>query len=228
MCGAIMKFKLSMADSFGLSKKFLDNLPMGGISMREFEPIFDLRDKKLLGYEVLYRGVENREKFFEDCTEGEDLEIFMKHVEDIRMAKRNGELYFVNVFGSTVLAYWDVIEKECRDLKDCLVLEISEKRKVSSRELREVLERLGFSVCLDDFGSGWSSLDLMLRLKPQFVKLDIKQVQEVMPWVVRLIRSLQLRPIIERVETGKELVMVRENGVCLIQGRILENGWDRA
>jgi EAL domain-containing protein (putative c-di-GMP-specific phosphodiesterase class I) len=34
------------------------------ISMRVFEPIFDLRDKRLLGYEVLYRGVEDREGFF--------------------------------------------------------------------------------------------------------------------------------------------------------------------
>jgi len=26
--------------------------------MREFEPIFDLRSRKVVGYEVLYRGVE--------------------------------------------------------------------------------------------------------------------------------------------------------------------------
>ena len=192
-----------------------------------FEPIFDLSGKRFLGYEVLYRGVEDREKFFEVCPEEEDLEIFMGHVEDIRRVKRNGGLYFVNVFGSTVLAYWDVIERECEDLKDCLVLEISEKRKVSPRELREVLESLGFRVCLDDFGSGWSSLEIMLKLRPQFVKLDIKIFHEVMPWVVRLIKSLQLRPIIEKVETGKELHLARKNGVCLIQGRILGKGWKK-
>jgi len=195
--------------------------------MRVFEPIFDLRNKRLLGYEVLYRGVEDRESFFEACTEKKDLEIFLGHVEKIRRVKRDWELYFVNVFGSTVLAYWDVIKRECKDLKHCLVLEISEKRRVSSRELKEILERLGFRVCLDDFGSGWSSLEIMLKVKPQFVKLDIKHFHEVMPWVVRLIKSLQLRPVIERVETGRELVMVRRNGVYLIQGRILEGCWDK-
>jgi EAL domain-containing protein (putative c-di-GMP-specific phosphodiesterase class I) len=196
-------------------------------SMRVFEPIFDLRDKRMLGYEVLYRGVEDREGFFEGCTEREDLEIFLGHVEDIRRVKRDGELYFVNVFGSTVLAYWEVIEKECRDLKDCLVLEISEKRRISSRGIKEVLGRLCFMSCLDDFGSGWSSVELMLKLRPPFVKLDIKHFYEVLPWMVKLIKSLQLRSIIERVETGKELMLVRKNDVCLIQGRILENGWDR-
>jgi EAL domain-containing protein (putative c-di-GMP-specific phosphodiesterase class I) len=109
--------------------------------MRAFEPIFDLRDKRLVGYEVLYRGVGDREKFFEDCTD---------------------------------------------------------------------------------------SLDILLRVRPPFVKLDIKQVQEIMPWLVKMIKSLQLRPIMEKVETLSEFLQVRKNGVCLIQGRILENGWDRA
>jgi EAL domain-containing protein (putative c-di-GMP-specific phosphodiesterase class I) len=59
--------------------------------MRAIEPIFDLRDKRLLGYEVLYRGVEDRERFFEECTEREDLEIFLGHVEWVRRVKRDGE-----------------------------------------------------------------------------------------------------------------------------------------
>jgi EAL domain-containing protein (putative c-di-GMP-specific phosphodiesterase class I) len=118
-----------------------------------------------------------------------------------------------------------VIERECRDLKDCLVLEISEKRKASSRELRDILERLGFRVCLDDFGSGWSSLELMWELRPQFVKLDVKHFHEVLPWLVKLVRAVQVRPIIEKVETGEELLLVRRNDVCLIQGKVLESVW---
>jgi EAL domain-containing protein (putative c-di-GMP-specific phosphodiesterase class I) len=191
--------------------------------MRAFEPIFDLRDERVLGYEVLYRGVEDREGFFEVCMEREDLEIFLGHVEEIRRVKRDGKLYFVNVFGSTVLLYWDVIERECRDLRDCLVLEISEKRKASSRVLKGILERLGFGVCVDDLGSGWNSLELMLELRPQFVKLDVKHFHEVLPWVVKLVRAVRARPIIEKVETEKELLLVRENDVCLIQGKVLES-----
>jgi EAL domain-containing protein (putative c-di-GMP-specific phosphodiesterase class I) len=195
--------------------------------MRVFEPIFDLRNKRLVGYEVLYRGVEDREKFFENCTEEEDLEIFLGHVEEIRRVRRNGKLYFVNILGSTLLTYWDVIEGECGDLKDCLVLEISEKRRVSSREIKELLDRLGFMFCLDDFGGGWNSLDILLKARPPFVKLDIKHLQEIMPWLVKMVKSLQLRPIIEKVDTWTEFLQVRKNDVCLIQGRILENGWDK-
>ncbi len=50
--------------------------------MREFETIFDLMDKKLLGYEVLYRGVENEgfSSWIEKVETGKDLVL----------AKRNG------------------------------------------------------------------------------------------------------------------------------------------
>jgi len=53
--------------------------------MRVFEPIFDLRSKRLLGYEVLYRGVGDRENFFETCTEEEDLEIFLGMVKSLQL-----------------------------------------------------------------------------------------------------------------------------------------------
>jgi c-di-GMP-related signal transduction protein len=117
--------------------------------MRVFELIFDMRSRKVVGYDVLYRGVEDRERFFNSCTEAQDLGIFLGNVEEVRgIEGRNGKLYFVNIFGSTLLNYWDTIEKDCRDLKDCLVLEISEERRMDARELS----------CVDYFGSGWSSI----------------------------------------------------------------------
>jgi len=66
---------------------------VGGSPIREFEPILDLRSRKVVGYEVLYRGVEDREKFFNTCTEQQDLEIFLGNVEEIRRVKENGHLY---------------------------------------------------------------------------------------------------------------------------------------
>jgi len=191
--------------------------------MREFEPILDLRSGRIVGYEVLYRGVEDRESFFETCTEEEDLEIFLGHVEEIRRIEgRNSKLYFVNIFGSTLLNYWDVIEKECKDLKECLVLEISEKRKMDAGKLSGVLENSGFKVCLDDFGSGWSSIETAIKLRPQYIKIDVKQLSEVLPMVLRITKMLQARPIIEKVDTVKELVKLNRYKAFLLQGRILE------
>jgi EAL domain-containing protein (putative c-di-GMP-specific phosphodiesterase class I) len=190
--------------------------------MRVFEPIFDLRRKKVVGYEVLYRGVEDREKFFNNCTEQQDLEIFLNNVEEVRMVRENGHLYFVNIFGNTLLTYWDVIEKECGDLKGHLVLEISEKRSVCSREIKEISEKLGFWISLDDFGSGWSSIEFAISLRPHFMKVDIKQLAEVFPLVVRIAKVLNANLIAERVENAKDLLEVSRYKTVLLQGRILE------
>jgi EAL domain-containing protein (putative c-di-GMP-specific phosphodiesterase class I) len=190
--------------------------------MREFEPIFDLRSGKIIGYEVLYRGVEDREKFFETCTEQQDLEIFLGNVEEIRKARENGYLYFVNIFGITLLNYWDVIGRECGDLKGHLVLEISEKRSVCSREIKEISDRLGFLISLDDFGSGWSSIECAIKLRPHFVKVDIKQLAEVFPLVVKMVKVLKANLIVEKVENVKELLEVSRHKAVLLQGRILK------
>ncbi len=189
--------------------------------MREFEPIFDLRSRKVVGYEVLYRGVEDREKFFSTCTEQQDLEIFLGNVEEIRRVRENVHLYFVNIFASTLLTYWDVIEKECSDLKGSLVLEISEKKSILSRELHEISERLGFLISLDDFGCGWSSIECAIKLRPDFVKVDMKQLTEVFPLVVRMVRTLKATLIVERVENAKDLLEVSRYKEALLQGRIL-------
>jgi FOG: EAL domain len=153
--------------------------------MREFEPILDLKSGRIIGYEVLYRGVEDREKFFETCTEQQDLEIFLGNVEEIRKVREDGYLYFVNIFGSTLLNYWDVIERECGDLKGLLVLEISEKRSVCSEEIKEISDRLGFLISLDDFGSGWSSIECAIRLRPHFVKLISSSWRKFPSWWVK-------------------------------------------
>jgi EAL domain-containing protein (putative c-di-GMP-specific phosphodiesterase class I) len=190
--------------------------------MREFEPIFDLKSGKVIGYEILYRGVEDRESFFNGCTEQQDLEIFLGNVEEIRRVRKDGYLYFVNIFGSTLLTYWDVIEKECGDLRGCLVLEISEKKSVCSKEIKVVSEKLGFLISLDDFGSGWSSIECAIRLRPHFTKADIKQLAEVFPLVVKIAKVLKTRLIVERVESVKDLVEVSRHKASLLQGRILE------
>jgi EAL domain-containing protein (putative c-di-GMP-specific phosphodiesterase class I) len=190
--------------------------------MREFEPIFDLKSGKVIGYEVLYRGVEDRESFFNGCTEQQDLEIFLDNVEEIRRARKDGYFYFVNIFGSTLLTYWDVIEKECGDLRGCLVLEISEKKRICPEEIKVVSEKLGFLLSLDDFGSGWSSIECAIRLRPHFIKVDIKQLAEVFPLVVKMAKVLQAKLIVEKVENAKDLVEVSRHKAVLLQGRILE------
>ena len=85
----------------------------------------------------------------------------------------------------------------------------------------------GFRVALDDVGSGYSSLNLIHRLRPDFIKLDSELIGGVErdPYkaaiarrVIDLARDLGIRTIAEGVETPRELDWVRSHGATFAQG----------
>jgi EAL domain-containing protein (putative c-di-GMP-specific phosphodiesterase class I) len=112
-----------------------------------------------------------------------------------------------------------------------LVFEVTETEAISdAARARERIQRLrayGCRVALDDLGSGYSSLNLLAQLEPDFVKLDMELVRgiEREGRVARLIQHLLefcrgegLVTIAEGIETEAELHVVRELGVDFVQG----------
>jgi EAL domain-containing protein (putative c-di-GMP-specific phosphodiesterase class I) len=85
----------------------------------------------------------------------------------------------------------------------------------------------GFLVALDDLGAGYSSLTLLTRLKPDFVKLDTELVRNVDadPYkanialkLLELARSLGIKTIAEGVETRSEWLWLTEHDCDYVQG----------
>jgi EAL domain-containing protein (putative c-di-GMP-specific phosphodiesterase class I) len=112
-----------------------------------------------------------------------------------------------------------------------VVLELTERAAVARRaELREridVLRRLGFRVAIDDLGAGFSSLDLLADLRPDFVKLDMSLVRRVdrddarcriVGHLLRLARDLGAAAVAEGVETTGERDALLSLGAPLLQG----------
>jgi EAL domain-containing protein (putative c-di-GMP-specific phosphodiesterase class I) len=63
---------------------------------------------------------------------------------------------------------------------------------------------------------------LFERLKPHFVKADMKQLAEVLHPVVKIVKTLKANLIVEKVENAKDLLEVSRYKPVLLQGRILE------
>jgi EAL domain-containing protein (putative c-di-GMP-specific phosphodiesterase class I) len=63
-----------------------------------------------------------------------------------------------------------------RPLAGSLVFEISEKESIANfaafREIRDEYKSLGFRFALDDTGAGYASLQAVIELAPDFVKVD--------------------------------------------------------
>lgn len=85
----------------------------------------------------------------------------------------------------------------------------------------------GFKVALDDLGAGFSSLNLLQALRPDFVKLDIALVTGIDrdPFkavlagkLIEAARAFDMLVVAEGVETEAEYHWLRDHGAHLWQG----------
>lgn len=119
-------------------------------------------------------------------------------------------------------------------LEPCnMVLEVTERQAIESFELfREAIayySDLGYAIAVDDTGAGYSNLETVLELKPQFIKIDISIVRGVNENIlkkelIRAIKRLALEMgsivIAEGIETREELKTLEEIGINFGQGFI--------
>lgn len=88
----------------------------------------------------------------------------------------------------------------------------------------------GFRVALDDLGAGYSSLNLLHQLRPDFVKLDMELVRDVHqdPYkalitrkILEIAQQLGITTVAEGVEVPEELAWLREHGADFVQGYLI-------
>jgi len=89
------------------------------------------------------------------------------------------------------------------------------------------LHRYGFSVAMDDFGAGYSSLNVLKNLHFDSVKLDKEflgdcesnpYAQNVIEGTVKMIKKLGMRVVAEGVETREQADFLRQVGCDVAQG----------
>lgn len=112
-----------------------------------------------------------------------------------------------------------------------IVFELSESEGVSNPQLmeriREYVAKLGFSIAADDFGKGHGSIERVIKLRPELIKLDRSLVEKIhldpakrsfVEGVVRAAKLVHSTVLAEGVETWEEAAAVQGMGVDLIQG----------
>ena len=89
------------------------------------------------------------------------------------------------------------------------------------------LKKLGFVIEMDDFGSGYSSLNMLNQLPLDILKLDMQFVRNetakpdskgILRFIMEIARSMGLRVIAEGVETKEQLEHLRGIGCDYAQG----------
>ena len=112
-----------------------------------------------------------------------------------------------------------------------LHIEITESAYTdTSRQLIETLRELrnlGFIIEMDDFGSGYSSLNMLTEMPIDVLKLDMKFIQTemmkpsgqgILRFIVSLARWMKLSVVAEGVETKEQLERLQTDGCDYAQG----------
>ena len=91
------------------------------------------------------------------------------------------------------------------------------------RKLRD----LGFQIEMDDFGSGYSSLNMLSDMPVDVLKMDMKFIRNIetsetdrrlVYLILDIARYLKVPVVAEGVETEGQLAILREGGCQLVQG----------
>lgn len=121
--------------------------------------------------------------------------------------------------------------KKCQLPTDQIIFELSETEKVASIEhitnIVDEYKSQHFHMAIDDFGAGYSGLNLLVNFKPNIIKLDMELVRHidtdmvraaVTEGIVKTCKLLNILVIAEGIETIGEYKMLQSLGVSYFQG----------
>ncbi|MCR5626846.1 MAG: bifunctional diguanylate cyclase/phosphodiesterase [Lachnospiraceae bacterium] len=124
----------------------------------------------------------------------------------------------------------DIIDKY-RLSPDKINLEITESAVISNPEksidLVRQLRKRGFTVEIDDFGSGYSSLNLLKDIDANILKIDMgflrksdhnERAEIILSHIIHMAEDLKMEVITEGVETKDQLDMLSRLGCKMFQG----------
>ena len=207
-----------------------------------FQPIVDFRQRRIYAHEALVRGPSgepaatvlarvhpgNVYVFDQACR--------MKAVEcAARLQMR--ELLSINFIANAVRDPRHCIRSTFAAARahhfpiEQIVFEVTEGEKVEDSghlvEIFNAYREYGFTTAIDDFGAGYSGLNLLSEFQPDVIKIDMELVRDIdskaprqviVRAVTAMCAELGIRVLAEGVETRAERDFLFDAGIDLMQG----------
>jgi EAL domain-containing protein (putative c-di-GMP-specific phosphodiesterase class I) len=205
-----------------------------------FQPIMDLKNKKVLGYEALLRGPLPPEQLFKRARKTNsivNLDIYAMNL-SIQSFNAKGMTLFLNChplsfYTQTLLPIFD--QWKYTHLQPAqIVVELTEQQKITNIQdtidAAKFLKSLGVKIAIDDFGKGFSNLSLIESIEPHYIKLDQsisknivhnKKVQSLVSGLQTIATQIQSNLIVEGIETREQKNTIQQCGIQFGQGWLL-------
>ena len=215
-----------------------------------FQPIVDMPAGEVFGYEALIRGpsdsmLHSPLSLFDAATECgllSELDHLCRRLAIERFVTLDlPGLLFINVTPETIVQADRPRGETLRVLQELglaperVVIELTEHTPIHDYgvmyEAVEHYRTMGFTIALDDLGSGYGGLRHWTELRPEFVKIDGHFAQGIHEDAVKrsfvssmrdISRDLGSRLVVEGIESREEFEVIASLGVDLGQGYFLQ------
>ena len=239
-----------------INKEFVEefiNILAHELIFTKFQPIVCLVTGDVVAYEALSRGPEG--SIFENPVTLFEIADELNFIEDLDMLCRKKAIsnakklaldtkatkLFINIDAASMVGTRhnkgetkSLIEEFGFEIKN-IALEVTERAFIKNPGLfYSVLEHYqsqGFSIAIDDFGSGSAGIKLISETSPQIVKIDkfltenidkSTKKQGILKMIVEMCHKLfSSKVVAEGIETAEELITVKELGIDWGQGYLL-------
>ncbi|OGT74810.1 MAG: diguanylate phosphodiesterase [Gammaproteobacteria bacterium RIFCSPLOWO2_02_FULL_57_10] len=207
-----------------------------------FQPIVRASTREVISYEALARGLQG-EPFahvYQNVT-AENLYRFDQacRVKAIKLAAELGMKETLSINFSPNAVYRPELcirttlaaAEEYNFPLDRISFEVTEGEEVQEKShlvniIREY-QSMGFTTAIDDFGAGYSGLNLLAEFQPDYIKIDRNLIdgvdqnparQAIIEGIMLTCSKLSIGVLAEGVERHEEYVWLRQHGVDLFQG----------
>ena len=207
-----------------------------------FQPIINCQSNTIYGYEALVRGLNNESAFSIISQVNDDNRYAFDQlcrIKAIALASKLGinTMLSINFLPNAIYKPERCIRTTLEAAKKYnfpttnIMFEFTEVEKIEdSSHVERVVsyyQELGFKTATDDFGSGYSGLNLLADFQTDIIKLDMALIRDIdkdtkRQTIVRnclnMFEELNITALAEGIETVEEYHWLKNAGIDLMQG----------
>ena len=207
-----------------------------------FQPIINCKTQSIFGYEALVRGLNNESAYSIISRVNDDNRYLFDQQCRIKAIALASELNLETMLSINFLP--NAIYKPERCIRTTLeaakkydfpieniMFEFTEVEKIEDashvKRIVEYYQSLGFRTAIDDFGAGYSGLNLLADFQTDIIKLDMALIrnvhsntarQSIVKRCLEMFDDLDVIALAEGIETYEEYVWLKNAGIELMQG----------
>ncbi|MEC3882298.1 EAL domain-containing protein [Halobacillus sp. HZG1] len=212
-----------------------------------YQPLVDIHKECVIGYEALTRfppnaSFKNPVELFQFADQTNRLFQLEKHTRELAIDSIAHHLHeeqqlWVNLTPNVIHdqsftpGFTHTVLKNTGVTADQIVFEVTEHSAISDfqgfRKLLEHYRKQGFKIAIDDVGAGYSSLQMISELKPDYLKIDrslitdidqFREKQYMVEALQHIGKKLGAGIIAEGVEREGECLRLIQMGISYMQG----------